>query len=107
MHHGLGLPSGETSTGADGHCILSQVSPGGHCPQAEAPELVGRCLAAWIQQVASGGEPLLGVGQELTDSDGVVLRRSDDSPTNPLEWCIYIVHRASTSVQRAAKRVFG
>lgn len=154
------------------------MSPGGHCPQAEAPELVASCLRAWIQHTADSAEPLLQVirlysetrrtmsmwqecadltdeaclsgcineqrphdgpdhprlalrwplprswhvvhatprhvpscwlqvGEQIADSDGVLLRRVDDSPTNPLEWIIYVVYRATTSVRRATSAVFG
>jgi pimeloyl-ACP methyl ester carboxylesterase len=41
-------------------CAL-QVSPAGHCPQAEAPDLVAQCLRAWIQHTSDGAEPLLQV----------------------------------------------
>jgi pimeloyl-ACP methyl ester carboxylesterase len=62
-------PSGETQImlpmplcRLDTHlrCAL-QVSPAGHCPQAEAPDLVARCLRAWIQLNSDGAEPLLQV----------------------------------------------
>lgn len=67
-----------------------------------------------FERSSHGPEPIFGyirhamcdplqVGEEIADSDGVVLRRSDDRPTNLLERIIYIVYRATTSVQRATK----
>ncbi len=50
---------------------------------------------------------LLQVGEEIVGPDGVVLRRSDDSPSNPLEWIVWVVYRCTTSAQRTVKALLG
>jgi hypothetical protein len=47
------------------------------------------------------------VGEEMEDADGVLLRRVDDSPSNPLEWIIYAMYRTTTSVRRIVSSLIG
>lgn len=83
-----------------------QLSPSGHCPHDEAPDLFAQYLSSWANEVSHQAPPLLQIGDEVI-REGITMRRVDDSPSNALEYVVWSVYVTTSAVQRTFAKVFG